>query len=126
MARSVIAAKRQSAAVRYSSLTTMTRGDYQKRNSRVSIGRSLAAGLGPPARVLGISTATVINELKQRGLHSSQLKRRSAAIKAPDTVVILHKIDAAKLDERGSDGGSQAEPRWLGQALDHHTGQVLA
>lgn len=48
MAHSVIAAKRRNATVRYSSLTTATRGDYQKRNSRVSIGRSLAAGFGPP------------------------------------------------------------------------------
>ena len=35
------------------------------------------SGVRATARVLGISTDTVINELKKRGLHSSQLKRRS-------------------------------------------------
>ena len=33
---------------------------------------------------------------------------------------------SSELDEMWSFVGSKREPRWLWQALDHHTGQVLA
>ena len=41
-------------------------------------------------------------------------------------MVIIHKVDEAELDEMWSFVGSKQEPRWLWQAIDHHTGQVLA
>jgi insertion element IS1 protein InsB len=40
--------------------------------------------------------------------------------------VIGHKVDEAELDEMWSYVGKKANPRWLWQALDHRTGQVLA
>lgn len=48
------------------------------------------------------------------------------ASSAPDTAVSIHKVEEAELDERWSFVGNKKEPRWLWQALDHHTGQVLA
>src|SRR5262249_1530814 len=48
------------------------------------------------------------------------------AISTRDTTVIIHKVEEAELDERWSFVGSKKEPRWLWQALDHPTGQVLA
>jgi insertion element IS1 protein InsB len=48
------------------------------------------------------------------------------AIQAPDTTVIIHKVDEAELDEMWSFVGNKKQPRWLWQALDHRTGQVLA
>src|SRR5215813_3746395 len=45
---------------------------------------------------------------------------------APETTVIIHKGEEAELAERWSFVGSKEEPRWLWQALAHHTGQVLA
>jgi hypothetical protein len=36
------------------------------------------------------------------------------------------RIDAAEVDERWSFVGHNGHPRWLGHAIDHHTGKVLA
>ena len=41
-------------------------------------------------------------------------------------MVILHPVDEAELDEMWSFVGNKQAPRWLWQALDHRTGQVLA
>jgi insertion element IS1 protein InsB len=40
--------------------------------------------------------------------------------------VILHKVEEAELDEMWSFVSNKKQPRWLWQALDHRTGQVLA
>ena len=40
--------------------------------------------------------------------------------------VIIHKVAEVELDEMWSFVGSKKQPRWLWEALDHHTGQVLA
>lgn len=40
--------------------------------------------------------------------------------------MILHKVEEAELDEMWSFVGNKKQPRWLWQALDHRTGQVLA
>jgi insertion element IS1 protein InsB len=38
----------------------------------------------------------------------------------------VRRVDEAELDEMWSYVGSKQQPRWLWQALDHRTGQVLA
>ena len=40
--------------------------------------------------------------------------------------VVVHKVEAAEVDEMWSFVGSKRQQRWLWQAIDHHTGQVLA
>jgi insertion element IS1 protein InsB len=40
--------------------------------------------------------------------------------------VVLQRVDEAEVDEMGSFVGNKKEPRWLGHAIDHCTGQVLA
>ena len=40
--------------------------------------------------------------------------------------VIVHKVEAAEVDEMWSFVGSKHQQRWLWHAIDHHTGQVLA
>ena len=40
--------------------------------------------------------------------------------------VIVHKVEAAEVDEMWSFVGSKCQQRWLWHAIDHHTGQVLA
>jgi insertion element IS1 protein InsB len=40
--------------------------------------------------------------------------------------VIIHQVDEAELDEMWSYVGNKQAPRWLWQALDHRTSQVLA
>jgi len=40
--------------------------------------------------------------------------------------VVVRKVEGAELDERWSVVGSKQHPRWLGGALDHQTGRILA
>ena len=40
--------------------------------------------------------------------------------------VIVHKVEAAEVDEMWSFVGSKRQQRWLWHAIDHHTGQVFA
>jgi insertion element IS1 protein InsB len=40
--------------------------------------------------------------------------------------VIVHKVEAAEVDEMWSCVGSKNKQRWLWHAIDHRTGQVLA
>ncbi len=48
------------------------------------------------------------------------------AIDAAGTTVIIHPVKEVELDEMWSFVGNKTQPRWLWQALDHRTGQVLA
>jgi insertion element IS1 protein InsB len=43
-----------------------------------------------------------------------------------ETEVVIHKVEEAELDEMWSFVGSKKQPRWLWEALDHHTGRILA
>src|SRR6266705_1584682 len=76
---------------------------YQGRLPEVKhqiIDRSLnASGVRDTARVLRISTDTVLSELKKK---------------------------EAEMDEMWSFVGNKGNPRWLWHAIDHHTGVVLA
>ena len=47
-------------------------------------------------------------------------------IDAEQVQVIVHKVEAAEVDEMWSFVGSKSQQRWLWHAIDHHTGQVLA
>jgi len=40
--------------------------------------------------------------------------------------VMIHKVEAAEVDEMWSFMGSKSQQRWLWHAMDHHTGQILA
>jgi IS1 transposase len=40
--------------------------------------------------------------------------------------VVIHKVTEVELDEMWSFVGSKKQPRWLWEALDHHTGRILA
>ena len=40
--------------------------------------------------------------------------------------VVLHKVEAAELDEMWSFVGGKTQPQWLWGALDHRTGRILA
>ncbi len=45
---------------------------------------------------------------------------------AEQVQIIVHKVEAAEVDEMWSFVGSKSQQRWLWHAIDHHTGQVLA
>lgn len=67
-----------------------------------------------------------MHELKKRPALTPVNTPILEAINAPDTTVILHKVDEAELDETWSFVGNKQGPRWLWQALDQRTSQVLA
>jgi IS1 family transposase len=92
------------------------------------------SGTRDTARVLHVSTNTVLKELKKE----SQLQPVNiAALKQlnPETVEVeIHLVKPpeesdereSELDEMLSYVGKKSNPRWLWHAIDHHSGKVLA
>jgi insertion element IS1 protein InsB len=48
------------------------------------------------------------------------------ASEGPPSAVVIRKVKEAELDEMWSFVGRKQQPRWLWEALDHHTGRVVA
>jgi insertion element IS1 protein InsB len=85
------------------------------------------SGIRDTARVLRVSPTTVITTLKKK--ESSLQHVNEGLLQRLDTEqvqVIVHKVEAAEVDEMWSFVGSKNKQRWLWHAIDHRTGQVLA
>ena len=85
------------------------------------------SGIRDTARVLRVSPTTVINTLQKKEsilqpVNEGLLQR----LDAEQVQVIVHKVEAAEVDEMWSFVGSKSQQRWLWHAIDHYTGQVLA
>ena len=107
--------------------------DYRNRGyvpevTRTIIDMSLhASGIRDTARVLRISTDTVLSELKTKApvlesVNTALLNTR----KGDESTVGIERAGEAAMDEMWSFLGKQKEPRWLWHAIDHLTGAVLA
>ena len=88
-----------------------------------------ASGVRDTARVLRISTDTVLRELRKKeaaleSVNTSLLRTLNPAEVAWD----VERADEAEaeMDEMWSFVGHKGNPRWLWHAIDHHTGKVLA
>jgi hypothetical protein len=56
-----------------------------------------------------------------------QVNERLLPTMNPEEVeVMIHKVEAAEVDEMWGFMGSKSQQRWLWHAMDHHTGQILA
>src|SRR2546421_10917557 len=85
------------------------------------------SGVRDIVRVLGVSSATVIDVLKKKEPAVKQVNERLLKSLDPAQLdVILRQVEAAEMDEMWSFVGSKSQQRWLWHALDHHTGQILA
>lgn len=95
------------------------------------------SGVHDTARVLDISTATVINELKIKEIQLGPVNQAFLTIHAtPELQVEIVKVDSiqhvetntgeAEMDEMWSFVRTKENSRWLWHALDHSTGRVLA
>lgn len=63
-----------------------------------------------------------VNQPRCQGLHPEQVEVESCRSEELDR----RRGRTSELDDMGSFVRSKAPPRWLGQAIEHHTGQVLA
>src|SRR5256884_9334032 len=86
-----------------------------------------ASGIRDTARVLRISTDTVLRALKKQ--EAALASVNTALLRTVDPAEILVDIEQAgeaEVDEMWSFVGKKGNQRWLWHAIDHHTGQVLA
>jgi insertion element IS1 protein InsB len=87
-----------------------------------------ASGVRDTARVLRISTDTVLRELKKKEAALASVNTAFLRTRTPDdiAVTIERAGEEAEMDEMWSFVGNKGNPRWLWHAIDHHTGVVLA
>lgn len=89
--------------------------------------RSLhGSGIGDLARGLTIRTATVIQELKQGAPLESVNMSLWRRLNPSDVDIMISRVDEADVDDMWSVVGTKQERRWLGHAIEHRTGAVLA
>ncbi|HSX79894.1 MAG TPA: IS1 family transposase, partial [Candidatus Saccharimonadia bacterium] len=87
-----------------------------------------ASGVRDTARVLRISTDTVLRELRRKEAALESVNTAFLRTRNPDdiAVAIERAGEDAEMDEMWSFVGHKGNPRWLWHAIDHHTGAVLA
>ena len=86
-----------------------------------------ASGIRDTARVLRISTDTVLSELKKKeGALESVNSALLRTINPEEMTVAIERAGEAEMDEMWSFVGKKGDQRWLWHAIDHHTGAVLA
>src|SRR5437763_10905703 len=86
-----------------------------------------ASGILDTARVLRISTDTVLSELKKKETLLTSVNMALLRPLNPAQIVVdIEQAGEAEIDEMWSFVGNKGNPRWLWQAIDHHTGAVLA
>ena len=86
-----------------------------------------ASGIRDTARVLRISTDTVLRELRKKEEALESVNSALLRTLNPDEVhVDIERAGEAEMDEMWSFVGKKKEPRWLWHAIDHATGAVLA
>src|SRR3989441_11118018 len=86
-----------------------------------------ASGIRDTARVLRISTDTVLRELKKKEAMLASVNTALLRTLNPEQIVVdIAQAGEAEVDEMWSFVGNKGNPHWLWHAIDHHTGQVLA
>ena len=86
-----------------------------------------ASGIRDTARVLRISTDTVLRELRKKEEALESVNSVLLRTLNPDEVhVDIERAGEAEMDEIWRFVGKKKEPRWLWHAIDHATGAVLA
>ena len=84
-----------------------------------------ASGVRDTARVLRISTDTVRNELKKKeAVRESVNPTLLKTLHLHEMTVDIERAGEAERDEMWSLVGRQGNQRWLGHAIDPHTGAV--
>ena len=85
-----------------------------------------ASGIRDTARVLRISTDTVLSELKKKEPVLESVNTALLNTLNPDEMTVdIERAGEAEMDEMWSFVGCKKQPRWLWGALDHKTGKIL-
>jgi insertion element IS1 protein InsB len=107
--------------------------DYRNRGCLPEVKQTIidmslnASGIRDTARVLRISTDTVLSELKKKeGVLESVNTTLLRTLNPEQIAVDNEQAGEAEMDEMGSFVSNKGNPRWLWHAIDHHTGMVLA
>jgi IS1 family transposase/transposase-like protein len=86
-----------------------------------------ASGGRATARVLRISTDTVLSELKKKEAALESVNTALLRTLHPDAVTVaIERAGEAEMDAMWSFVGRKQDQRWLWHAIDHATGAVLA
>jgi insertion element IS1 protein InsB len=86
-----------------------------------------ASGVRDTARVLRISTDTILSELKKKeAVLESVNTTLLRTLHANEVTVAIERAGEAEVDEMWSFVGKKQDQRWLWHAIDHATGAVLA
>jgi insertion element IS1 protein InsB len=86
-----------------------------------------ASGVRDTARVLRISTDTVLSELKKKEAVLESVNTALLRTLKPDEMTVdIQRAGETEMDEMWSFVGKKSNQRWLWHAIDHHTGAVLA
>lgn len=86
-----------------------------------------ARGIRDTARVLRISTDTVLSELKKQEALLVSVNTALLRTLPPEQIVVaIEQAGEAEVEEMWSFVGNTGHPRWLWHAIDHHTDAVLA
>ena len=86
-----------------------------------------ASGVRDTARVLRISTDTVLSELKKQEAALESVNTALLRTLHPDEVTVaIERAGEVEMDEMWSFVGRKKDQRWLWHAIDHATGTVLA
>ena len=86
-----------------------------------------ASGVRDTARVLRISTDTVLSALRKKEAALESVTTALLRTLNPDEIAVgIQRAGEAEIDEMWSFVGKKGTQRWLWHAIDHHTGAVLA
>ena len=86
-----------------------------------------ASGIRDTARVLRVSTDTVLSELRRKETTLESINTALLRTVPPDAITVdMQLAGEAEMDEMWSFVGNKGNPRWLWHAIDHQTGAVLA
>jgi len=107
--------------------------DYRNRGCVPEVKHTLidmslnASGIRDTARVLRISTDTVLRERKKKdaaleSVHTARLR----TLNPTEVAVDIERAGEAAMEEMWRFVGKKKDQRWLWHAIDHHTGAVLA
>ena len=107
--------------------------DYRNRGCLPEVKQTIidmslnASGVRDTARVLRISTDTVLSALKKKEAVLESVNTELLRTLNPEQVAVdIEQAGEAEMDEMWSFVGNKGNPRWLWHAIDHHTGMVLA